>query len=151
MIKQIEIVVSYSGKISKPRYENIESFWSVKEIIECDVPFTDEERNTRMLQIKTDLQAMFEADYKRIHDEQENGVQEPVKEKTTVFPKVKLSDECVKLREECYSILIGKAEHSDFTKIKSDLWEIMKSIGITADKLNDIETWTLTKNKLTEV
>lgn len=146
MIKQIEIVVSYSGKISKPHYENIESFWSVKEIIECDVPFTDEERNARMLQIKNDLQKMFEADYFRIHSE-DNSKEMPAEE-SEIKPAKVVNNECKKLREECYQILMGKAEHSDFSKIKSDLWIIMKSIGITADKLNEVETWTKTKEEL---
>ena len=155
MIKQIEIVVSYSGKISKPKYENVEVFFSVKEIIEqasvgdqyLEVKMTDEERNARMLQIKTDLQSMFELDYKRIHDEQEPK-EEPTEDKKESLPRIKLSDECIKVREECYGLLMDKAEHSDFLKIKNDLWEIMKSLCFTKDDLNKIETWQLTKEAL---
>lgn len=147
MIKQIEIVVSYSGKISKPKYENNDIFFSVKEVVESEVPMTDEERNARMTQIKSDLQKMFEADYKRIHDEQEPK-EEPTEDKKESLPRIKLSDECIKVREECYGLLMDKAEHSDFLKIKNDLWEIMKSLCFTKDDLNKIETWQLTKEAL---
>ena len=41
MIKQIEIVVSYSGKISKPHYENVDVFFSVKEVIENEITTED--------------------------------------------------------------------------------------------------------------
>ena len=161
MIKQIEIVVSYSGKISKPKYENVEVFFSVKEIIENQMitddghpvvlDISDKQRNARMLQIKNDLQKMFEADYKRIHNEQEvteepkGGVAEETKERP---PAVRLSDECIKLREDCYNIFLGKAEHSDFAKIKSDLWVKMKALGFTKDDLHDIKTWEKTKEAL---
>ena len=43
---------------------------------------------------------------------------------------------------------MDKAEHSDFLKIKNDLWEIMKSLCFTKDDLNKIETWQLTKEAL---
>ena len=157
VIKQIEITAGYSGKISKAklgdansRFENVEVTHFVKEIIDGDIP-TDEQRNARMLQIKNDLQKMFEADYERIHADQlptEDRKESNIVEKVEI-PKVRITNkDCLNLREECYAILMSRSNSADFITIKQDLWKVMDGIGITPDKLNEVETWKKTKERL---